>query len=439
MKKPFKFKVNGKIYGIDILSILFLVICLAAVILGSKIILKQIRESKVEEEEVVETPVSDDPDDLYNVEEFAIELDTYKGTILERTENAGRSYVEETLFIGDTNVARFLRFENTDGLPFTDLENTIGVVGLSVDDLEALACLDTSKGRMTIPEAITALQPKRILLNVGLYDLLEDREQKVETYRKAIKAMVDAYPSVDVIVNAIAPVAKNRAYKDVTMQEIDQWNQALVKMCQEEGYKFLNSSEALRDEDTGFAKDEFVEEDGAELSERGLVALFEYIRMHAHITDDDRPTPLNVVPKVIGVQEGLIAINALNGEPFEDLPEVESTPTPTPTPVQQTTPQYVQPAEPVATPTPEPTPEAEVTPTPETQGEGEDNTTNNEGEQPSEDTPQGETTPEEGQDTPAEGTEPAQENPEQPSTDTTPSEAESQETPPESQPEEPQG
>ena len=361
MAKPLKVKIKGKVYGIDFLSLLFLCVCVLILFVGGYLITKGFMNMADKEEgEPVETVVSNDPDDLYNKEEFAIDRSQYQGTILERTENAGRTYVEETLFIGDTNVARFLRYQNTDNLAFTDIENTIGVVGLGIEDLEELACLDTTNGRLTIAQAITALQPKRILLNVGTYSLLKDKDEMLEAYRKSIKQFQEAYPSVDVIVNAVPPIGKKREYTNLTMQMVDAFNLGLADMCKQEGWYFLASYEDLKDDASGFAQEEFVEEDGIQLSERGLVALFEYIRMHAESSSDDRPTPLQNKPKVIGVPDGLIATNPLNGEAFEELPETVETPTPRPTPAQQQTTPYVAPA---ATPTP--TPSATPTPTPE--------------------------------------------------------------------------
>ena len=44
------------------------------------------------------------------------------GTVLGETPDAGRSYVEETLFIGDSNTARYLMYADETGQAFTTLE-----------------------------------------------------------------------------------------------------------------------------------------------------------------------------------------------------------------------------------------------------------------------------------------------------------------------------
>ena len=52
------------------------------------------------------------------------------GTVLPQTEDAGRSYVDETLFIGDSNTARYLMYADETGEAFTSLDNNIGVVSI---------------------------------------------------------------------------------------------------------------------------------------------------------------------------------------------------------------------------------------------------------------------------------------------------------------------
>ena len=46
------------------------------------------------------------------------------GTVLPATEDAGRSYVEETLFIGDSNTARYMMYADETGTAFTSLKNS---------------------------------------------------------------------------------------------------------------------------------------------------------------------------------------------------------------------------------------------------------------------------------------------------------------------------
>ena len=62
------------------------------------------------------------------------------GTVLPKTEAAGRSYIDETLFIGDSNTARYLMYADETGTAFTTLANNIGVVSMGAGAITTLKC-----------------------------------------------------------------------------------------------------------------------------------------------------------------------------------------------------------------------------------------------------------------------------------------------------------
>ena len=98
----------------------------------------------------------------YDPEKNVLEVDKYVGTILPATEDAGEKYVDETLFIGDSNTYRYMTYAHT------TLKNTIGVVGMGLQDALTLECVKF-KGyseRITIPEAVKVMQPKRIVIGL---------------------------------------------------------------------------------------------------------------------------------------------------------------------------------------------------------------------------------------------------------------------------------
>jgi hypothetical protein len=82
-------------------------------------------------------------------------------------------------------------------------------------------------------------------------------------------------------------------------------------MCEANGWKFLNSSEALKDEKTGFAKTSYTISDGLHLSKDGCTALFDYIRTHAYESTDRRPKPLSKVPERAETPPDLITSDPL--------------------------------------------------------------------------------------------------------------------------------
>ena len=294
----------------------------------------------------------------YNKEQNTIDAQAYDATILPTTADAGDSYIEETLFLGDSNTARMYRM-----FDYCSYDNAIGSVGMSAKSLASFACvqLSTSSSYITMPQAVAKLQPCRVLLTFGTNDLNPSYKTAdfIKNYQSGIEAIVAAYPSVDIIVNSIPPIGQQHSNQSLTQTQVDEYNKALVQMCQDKGWKFLNSAEVLKDTATGYAKSGYVEaSDGIHLTRTAMEALFTYIRTHSYITEDDRPA-LTSIPKHTGEKDAAVyTAPVVNTE----VPASDSEDEPEPT------------EEPTEEPTAEPTPEPAATP-PDTAEGGTDVTT----------------------------------------------------------------
>ncbi len=350
----------------------------------------------------------------YDKEENTIDTQAYTSTILEQTADAGESYVDETLFLGDSNTARMYRM-----FDYCSYDNAIGSVGMTAKSLASFACVQvsTSSGYITMPQAVAKLQPRRVILTFGTNDLNPSYKAAdfVKNYQTGIEAIVTAYPSVDILVNAIPPIGQQHSNQSLTQTQVDEYNKALVEMCQAKGWKFLNSAEVLKDSVTGYAKSGYVEtSDGIHLTRTAMDALFNYIRTHSYITEDDRPA-LTTIPKHTGDKDAVVytvpvvsssstATATATPEPTEEpadseessesteyteptpTPEVTATPSPTPEPT-PTPPESTEPTptppEPTTEPTPTPPePTAEPTPTPPENTSDADVPAGNDGTQP---------------------------------------------------------
>lgn len=307
----------------------------------------------------------------YNKEENTIDTTAYSATILPESSDAGQTYVDETLFLGDSNTARMYRM-----FDFCTYDNAIGSVGMSAKSLATYACveLNNSGSYVTMAKAVAGMQPKRVIITFGTNDLSPSYKAAdfVKNYQTGIESIVEAYPSADIIINAIPPLGQQHSNQSLTQTQVDEYNKALVEMCKEKGWKFLNSAEVLKDSATGYAKSGYVESsDGIHLTRAAMEALFDYIRTHSCITEDDRPT-VTKVAKHTGEKDVVtyttpVVTSTETSEPeseetldSEDAYEyIEVTPTPEPTVEPTPTP------EPTAEPTPEPTPTPTPTPTPE--------------------------------------------------------------------------
>ncbi len=233
------------------------------------------------------------------------------GTVLPAGADAGRSYLDETLFIGDSNTARYLLYADDTGTAFTSLSNNIGVVSMGAGAITTLKCekFKGSSTMYTVPESVAMLKPKRIIICYGTNNLSgssTDATRFIATYLQGLQAIRQAWPYCDIIVSAIPPLDKQRENTNLTMTQVDAYNAALVQMCEENGFKFLNSAEVLRDDATGWAKTDYTLSDGVHLSKKAVEAYFTYVRTHAYQTEDRRPQPLGSIPQPDGVPANLI-------------------------------------------------------------------------------------------------------------------------------------
>lgn len=299
----------------------------------------------------------------YDATKNTIDQGKFSATVLPETEDAGQEYIDTTLFLGDSNTARMYRM-----FDYCSYDNAIGSVGMSARSLQKYACVKFSGygSYVTMPQAVALMQPRRVIVTFGTNDLDPDYSAAsfAESYRAGLQAIADAYPAADIIVNAIPPLGRSHSNASLTQSQVDEYNKAIVEMCDANGWKFLNSAEVLKDAATGYAKEGYVESsDGIHLTRAAMDALFTYIRTHSYVTEDTRPA-LTAVPKHTDDKDAVTyatpvveATPAASEEPDSEDSEPSPTPTATATPA------------PTATPTPTPAPDSTSAPTPEVSSE----------------------------------------------------------------------
>lgn len=293
----------------------------------------------------------------YSNSAYSHDLQEYAGVILPETEDAGQSYIDETVFAGDSNTVRLCNFGEI------DLQNTLGYVGIGIGGVTEKECIwfEEYENPVTMVKAVSMLQPRRIIMMFGTNNTSMDTTSFIEEYDKAYTAMQQAYPYADIIIAAVPPIGANRENAALTMKKIDSFNLALVQLAKEKGCMFLNGTKVLRGAD-GYLKSEYAESDGLHLTAKGAAAYLEYVRTHSYITDDDRPAIKNVPTR-------MQAPYMPSESEVETAPEATATPQPTLTPTpdssseaQATPTPVVTPAPPAATPTPTPIPETTLPP-----------------------------------------------------------------------------
>lgn len=120
-----------------------------------------------------------------------------------------------------------------------------------------------------------------IIINYGTNNTNWDVETFIKQYKSALDAIHKAYEYADIIIASVLPVAKERAYPAITMQKIDAFNKALVALFEAGGVSVLNSTQAIADQNTGYARADYMMSDGIHLNQEGMAAYFSYVRTHS--------------------------------------------------------------------------------------------------------------------------------------------------------------
>lgn len=209
----------------------------------------------------------------------------YDGVILPESPDGGQAYLDETMFLGDSNTYRLATY----GL--TTWQNNLSAVGMGVQHVTSTPCMyfQGQSSPVYLARAVAMMQPLRVVVTYGTNNTGSTTQTFISQYKSAVEAILKEWPYADIIINAIPPVGSTRTGAAATQKVIDEFNKALADLARDEGWQFLNSTEALRDPSTGFAKSGYVIADGLHLSEEGAKALMEYVRTHAHRPQDDRP------------------------------------------------------------------------------------------------------------------------------------------------------
>ena len=232
----------------------------------------------------------------------AYRIDTQAGAILAETDDGGTQYLAQTLFVGDSNTVRMYNY----GL--LTLDQFVGKEGMGIGSLTTEQCV-AFKGdskSYTIPEAIAKMKPRRIVVMMGTNNAngSMSADEFSSEYADAMAAIEKAYPYCDILIAAVPPIPEDHSkYPDLQMQTIDAFNQALVELCEDKGYHFLNTSEALKDE-TGFGKAEYFESGDIHMNTDGLSAILSYVRTHVYDAEDRRPDTDDIPQRAASASTG---------------------------------------------------------------------------------------------------------------------------------------
>ena len=218
------------------------------------------------------------------------QIDNTSAALLTETADAGTDYLNNTLFLGDSNTVRLYNNGLISLQQFCAKEG----IGTQVALSEGIVTFKKDPNHYTIPQAVAMMKPRRVVMTFGTNDTGMEVPDFIAHYTALIQAIQQSYPYTDIIVNTVPPVpADHSNYPHMDQAKIDDFNMALLEMCEQLGVRFLNSAEALKGSD-GYGIADYYTSGDIHLKSAGLKAVLNYIRTHALQTEDRRPDTNNI-------------------------------------------------------------------------------------------------------------------------------------------------
>ena len=208
------------------------------------------------------------------------------GVTLLPTPDAGVSYQDKIIFVGDSLTAHLINrgvlTGKTDTKQVWRCENNM--MNLNSEVTSAKIIYPGTGEKMTVAEAAAKAKPEIMIITLGTdwgVAYLSEAEFKA-CYTELVKAIQKASPKTKIILQSIFPVTAGCVNLDNT--KINNANKWVKDIAAENGCRYLDTQSILKD-DKGCLKENYCNStDGIHLGKEAYVAILEYIRTHA-LTD----------------------------------------------------------------------------------------------------------------------------------------------------------
>ena len=273
-------------------AVLVCVICVLAALLTAGITTALLKRGKTPaaNEPAVSEPQSVDPTKTDGDLAGHYQINNASSALLTETADAGSEYQDSTLFLGDSNTVRLYNNGLISLQQFCAREG----IGTQVALNEGIVTFKGDNNHYTIAQAVAKMKPRRVVMTFGTNDTGMEVQDFISNYTALVQAIQAAYPYTDIIVNTVPPIPENHSsYPHMDQAKIDDFNMALLDLCEQLGVRFLNSAEALKGSD-GYGIADYYTSGDIHLKSAGLKAVLNYLRTHALQTEDRRPDTNNI-------------------------------------------------------------------------------------------------------------------------------------------------
>ena len=209
----------------------------------------------------------------------------YDDVILPETPDAGTSYQDGIVFVGDSITAHLVdRGGLTGGVLTQQVWHTKDkTLNLNAEVVTKQIILPATKEKMTVAEAAERTKPQIMVITLGIdwgVAYLNESDFKA-CYTALVKAVQKASPKTTVILQSIFPITEKAESKNLTNEKINicnDWVKAVADAC---GCPYLDTQSVLKDEN-GLLKAEYATSDGIHITAEGYQTILQYIRTHAY-------------------------------------------------------------------------------------------------------------------------------------------------------------
>lgn len=200
----------------------------------------------------------------------------FESTILKKTEDIGTSYLNDTIFFGDSITFNFFYYGQ---LP---QKNIWAMSSLTPENAHTWSVPYYATGEnITFIEGLKKYKPKYVIVTLGANAVaVTTREFFVSQYEDLMTKAKEASPNTVFIVSSVYPVDSRYVNTNLNNTKINNVNYYLAEMCERLGIYFLNVAESLKDSN-GFLNSNYCyQNDGIHLLPSGNNVVMNYIRTH---------------------------------------------------------------------------------------------------------------------------------------------------------------
>lgn len=209
-------------------------------------------------------------------------MEMYPDAVLGKTEDAGQSYINDMIFIGDSTTHGMAFYGVLEGgketkQVWTPKSGTLAMWNLLTENI----VYPDDGSEMLIGDAIGIKCPKIVVLTLGVNGVSSLTEEQFKGYYvDLINLIKEKSPDTKIITQSIYPVCDYYEMKSISMEKINRANSWIAEIASENGAYYLNTITALVNE-AGYLNNDYCNGDGIHISKSGFNVILDYIRTHS--------------------------------------------------------------------------------------------------------------------------------------------------------------